>query len=142
MTPRISLVAVCCSTASFSFFSRSPACALSFFTSDAWDSSDRATPPLAFVPVERSLRTPVRLFAPVRAKVTLERHVDRPRLPRGSHHGRDYNTAWLAPYEVFTSVPRKEAGAGHEVEVAAYWQCKSRYHLRVHACGCLLSARK
>ena len=78
MTVSTSEVAVCCSSASessqvraSSFFSNSRACASSLFISDAWDSSDRATPAPAFVPVERSLRLCVWLFAPLRDKVHL-----------------------------------------------------------------------
>jgi hypothetical protein len=42
---------------------------LSFFTSAVWGSRDKATRAPTFVPVERSLRPPVRLFAPLRDKV-------------------------------------------------------------------------
>ena len=70
MTCSTSEVAVCCSSASLSFFSRSLARALSFLISAAWDAPDAATRVLAFVPVERSLRPCVRLFAPLRDKVT------------------------------------------------------------------------
>src|SRR5262249_12509760 len=56
MTLSTSAVAVCCSSASASFFFRS---ALA-----------RSTWVLAFVPVERSLRPRVGLFAPLRDKVT------------------------------------------------------------------------
>ena len=59
MTPSTSEVAVCCSSASASFFSRS-----------ALDARSRSTCVPAFVPVERSLRPLVRLFAPLRDKVT------------------------------------------------------------------------
>src|SRR5262245_37216077 len=83
MTCSTSELAVCCSRASASscvrfssFFSRSRVCALSFFISDAWDSFDRATFPFVFVPVERSLRPRLGLFAPLRDKVTPQ-HVDR-----------------------------------------------------------------
>ena len=59
MTLRTSLVAVCCSRASASLFSN-------------WARGSRLRPPrvLAFVPVERSLRPRVGLFAPLRDKVT------------------------------------------------------------------------
>src|SRR5262249_54753673 len=70
MTLRISEVAACCSSASPSFFSRSRARAFSFFISAVWDSSDKTMRVLAFVPVERSLRPRVGLFAPLRDKVT------------------------------------------------------------------------
>ena len=53
-----------------SSFSRSLARALRVLISVAWDASDAATRVPAFVPVERSLRPPVRLFAPLRDKVT------------------------------------------------------------------------
>src|SRR5262249_59303036 len=57
MTLRISEVAVCCSSASASFISRS-----------ARSLRLRPTRTLAFVPVERSLRLRVGLFAPLRDK--------------------------------------------------------------------------
>src|SRR6516165_4363105 len=59
MTLRTSLVAVCCSRASASLFSN-------------WARGSRSRPmrALAFVPIERSLRPRVGLFAPLRAKVT------------------------------------------------------------------------
>src|SRR6516225_12393883 len=59
MTLRTSLVAVCCSRASASLFSN-------------WARGSRSRPMrvLAFVPVERSLRPRVELFAPLRDKVT------------------------------------------------------------------------
>jgi hypothetical protein len=59
MSLRISEVAVCCSSASASFFSSSEV-----------DARLRPARVLAFVPVERSLRPTVRLFAPLRDKVT------------------------------------------------------------------------
>src|SRR6516164_2090943 len=58
-TLRISEVAVCCSSASASFIPRS-----------SRDLRLRPTRTLAFVPVERSLRPRVGLFAPLRDKVT------------------------------------------------------------------------
>jgi hypothetical protein len=70
MTPSTSEVAVCCSSASLSFFSRSRARALSFFTSAAWDSCEEATRALGSVLVERRPRTRIRLFASLRDKVT------------------------------------------------------------------------
>src|SRR5262245_34930169 len=68
MTPSTSDVAVCCSSDSFSFFSRSRACASSFVIT--WDSSDETTHVFAFVLLERSLRPRVWSFAPLRDKVT------------------------------------------------------------------------
>ena len=59
MTRSTSEVAVCCSSASASFFFRS-----------ALAARRRSTRVLAFVPVERSLGSRVRLFAPLRDKVT------------------------------------------------------------------------
>jgi hypothetical protein len=59
ITRRTSEVAVCCSSASASFFSRS-----------ARDSRVRLPRVLAFVPVERIPRACVLLFAPLRDKVT------------------------------------------------------------------------
>jgi hypothetical protein len=53
-----------------SVFARALACALSFLTSSDWDSRDEATRGRPFVPVERSLPPCVRLFAPLRDKVT------------------------------------------------------------------------
>ena len=84
MTLRTSAVAACSSTASarcfrasprswvraLSSFSRSVARALRVLISAAWDAPDAATRVPAFVPVERSLRPCVRLFAPLRDKVT------------------------------------------------------------------------
>jgi hypothetical protein len=68
MTRSTSEVAVCCSSASASFFSNSRAYARSFLSSAAWES--RPTRALGFVPGERSLRRRVRLFASLRDKVT------------------------------------------------------------------------
>ena len=59
ITLRTSLVAACCSSASASFISRS-----------ALDARRRSTFVVVFVPVERRPGTPVRLFAPLRDKVT------------------------------------------------------------------------
>jgi hypothetical protein len=70
MTCSTSEVAICCSSASLSFFSRSRARALSFFIRAVWGSFDKATCVLAFVPVERRPVMRVRLFAPLRAKIT------------------------------------------------------------------------
>ena len=84
MTRSTSDDAVCCSTASTrcshafasarvrasSFFSNSRACDASFFSSSVRGSRSRPTRVLAFVPLERSLRPCVRLFAPLRDKVT------------------------------------------------------------------------
>src|SRR5262245_38780394 len=84
MTLSTSDDAVCCSTASTrcsrafassrvrasSFFSKSRACDASFFSSSVRGSRTRPTRVLAFVPLERSLRLCVRLFAPLRDKVT------------------------------------------------------------------------
>jgi hypothetical protein len=59
ITRSTSDAAVCCSSASASCFFRS-----------ALAARRRSTPALAFVRVERGLRAGVRLFAPLRAKVT------------------------------------------------------------------------
>src|SRR5215472_5232895 len=80
ITRRISLVAACCSSAS-ERCSRASASwvrasassrvrASSFFSNSARGSSARPMCALAFVPVERSLRPRVGLFAPLRDKVT------------------------------------------------------------------------
>ena len=77
MTRSTSEVAVCCSNASdssrvriSSFFSRSRACALSFVIKVTRALSDGVTRVFALVPIERSLRARVPLFAPLRDKVT------------------------------------------------------------------------
>src|SRR5262245_52954313 len=70
MTSSTCEVAVCCSSASLSFFSRSRACAGSFVTSSDWDRRAVTARALAFVLLERSLRPCVRLFALLRDKVT------------------------------------------------------------------------
>src|SRR4029077_15019691 len=83
MTRNTSELPVCCSSASArcsraslsswerasSFLSRSRTCAVSFFTSGV-ASRDEATRIPAFVPVARSLRLRVPIFAPLRDKVT------------------------------------------------------------------------
>src|SRR5262249_41252624 len=66
MTRRISDVAVCCSSASASSRVRASSC---FFNSIS-ELGPLLTRALAFVPVERSLRPRVGLFAPLRDKVT------------------------------------------------------------------------
>src|SRR5262249_38040402 len=66
MTRRTSEVAVCCSSASASSRVRASSC---FFNSIS-ELGSSLTCALAFVPVERSLRPRVGLFAPLRDKVT------------------------------------------------------------------------
>src|SRR5215468_749140 len=66
MTPNTSDVAVCCSRASASSRVRASSC---FFNSIS-ELGSSLTRALAFVPVERSLRPRVGLFAPLRDKVT------------------------------------------------------------------------
>src|SRR6516164_4960810 len=80
MTLRISEVAVCCSSASASFIPRS-----------SRDLRLRPTRTLAFVPVERSLRPRVGLFAPLRDKVTSSAQSLAP-LPVGPAKDRAYQS--------------------------------------------------
>ena len=113
MTRSTSEVAVCCSSASASCFPRfgelAGVRASSFFSRSALGTrASRPTRVLAFVPLERSLRPPVRLFAPLRDKVTPGGTSIDPGSP--GHRHLKHNTAGPAVGVAIYSVPHTETG--------------------------------
>jgi hypothetical protein len=105
ITLSTSLVAVCCSSDSLSFFSRSRARAFSVFISAAWGSLDKVTGARAFVLVERSLRRSA-LWPFVRQGHLVGTSID----PASRVLAKTITRQGWRCVRLFASVPRKRAG--------------------------------
>ena len=138
MTRRISDVAACCSSASercrrasASSWVRASSC----FLNSISELGPLLTRVLAFVPIERSLRPRVRLFAPLRDKVTPEPVRSTQALPATDIQNITRLCRWVRP---FTAVPQTETDHPGEAHEGRYFGTRGNVYGRM----CLASGTR